>query len=226
MNSISVDIENILHFDDINLNKVTLLTGMNGTGKTMVLKCVWIMNLLASTYSKSDLKNTQLFSQFVLDNSFDNQTFSGSIIAKWSTLVLALRFTDGNVEAFEAEVLGKAEYEFPIFMSKEMRLFSDITSYLKIKEELKVDINTEEGLIKITKFYKIYDVFLVERLLNRLPYKLTSQETGSLKEDLKKEIKSLSLQGTQIMYTDEKGTFSTLTLSAGEQSLLNLKTTK
>ena len=81
MNSISVDIENILHFDDINLNKVTLLTGMNGTGKTMVLKCVWIMNLLASTYSKSDLKNTQLFSQFVLDNSFDNQTFSGSIIS-------------------------------------------------------------------------------------------------------------------------------------------------
>jgi hypothetical protein len=78
----------------IDINKLALFTGKNGTGKTLVLIQIWIVNYIAEVYLLTHslgigIAGIEAQLQYIFDKSFDKNDFTGKIIG---------RFPEGELE--------------------------------------------------------------------------------------------------------------------------------
>lgn len=236
--TLSIDLEQPkMKIEKIEFNKLSLLTGANDTRKTFILVLNWVSSLIAAIYISVKNKNMLVpLAQFVLNKSFDDQNFTGSFTSEFEGMKLTCKLEDGKVTDVDIvcdEELDKAPA--PIFMSKQTRTYSDIVKYLKTKDllGLKGVINPMMGdnLDKLSELYKLYDILFIEHMISKMisaPLILNQSVRDALKGmGFEKGVKSLHFDQDKIdiLYTDDEDvTQSTTTLSAGEQSLLNIVT--
>ncbi len=229
----------------IDINKLSLFTGMNGTGKTLILRQIWILNYIVNTYvyteGKISLEQITKALQFLFDNSFDNNDFTGRIKGEFAHLEIEFVIDNGTVSNLSFMCIGcdikdLEPMGLPNYMSSDMRLFSDIIKYLKFKKLLKLDKPftefTDEELKSLCEVYKIFDVISTEKLLSTL-----ENSTFTTSEQVKKTLFELTKKDITFIFYDKKNSdiivtekfpdgtskdYSILKLGAGEQALINM----
>lgn len=234
-----VNLKGVMENMDVDVNKMTLYCGKNGTGKTMIMIFQWIMATMANMWvgsAKSDMDYTK-FAQELMDGSFEKNDFNGEVSCEFDNLDISWKLTDGKVSDFNVNIgdpsVGIEPGRLPIFMSKNTRLFDDVHKYMKLKRSFNMKgtgLNDEECK-KLLEFYRIYDIFFMEMMLHNLRDPNWSISPGAIKsfsDVLEKDIIKVSLDDTECnikVHEMRNGTeeiYSAGLLSAGEQSWVNM----
>lgn len=174
-----------MKFDtDLQYNRLTLMTGMNNTGKTFLNKLLWAsatffnMKIVEKvTGIKDTEKSDEEVFQFILDNTFAGNNINGSIEYRARDEVLGVAYYSIRFE-MENGKLTWLKFDFPedaqpmgaiTYLSKDVRDFTNIERYLKTKKMLGVtELTNWDDIEKVCGMYKLYDVFAIEQLLIKL----------------------------------------------------------
>ena len=224
------------------MRNLSLLTGMNGVGKTLVLIQTWIISYITTSYlvTKVPMKDITKALQMLFDYSFDNNDFTGTARGEFEHIHVSFDIDQGKVDnltftCVDCDVKDIQPGSMPIYMSANTRLFTAINQYSKFKKLLNlnkpIEQISESEFKTLCEQYKIYDVLFMEKQLKTLsdPYfKIKSPLKETLKDAFKKDI-------THIFYDEKKGeiqvtemkngspeTYPVTRLSNGEQAMLNM----
>lgn len=225
---------------DLNtVGNLTLLLGQNGSGKTFILKCNWLIGTQL-TYTIISKANGLPFkeienAQFLMDNTFDDQYFDGSMKNVYSdgsecTIVLEKGRVVDVISKYDPNIKLAVP---PMFLSSETRLINDIVKYMKMKDLLGFagqPIN-ESNIEKLLKYNKIYDIYFMEKLFYNIKNNTTPDFLKKLTETINEyddsfgEIKGISIKydDIDILYIDSKDSVKSLTtLGSGHQALFTI----
>lgn len=227
--TIKIDSPIPLTIDNMEFNKLVLLTGLNGTGKTLIMKLNWT---LATVFGVHILKGTlppaiggsmnlEELTQYTFDHSFDDQNFNGMIAAEYDHGNISIGIDHGKVLSVNTSMDPQVEYSTPvIYMSTNMRTFEQIKQYLKIRKV----VESEERMVD---FYKLYDIAYIKFLQSKIDKSYTLSESS--KEELKKfdlekyDIQQVYINDDSVFWINSKDEHTDLsTLSKGEQSMINM----
>lgn len=221
-----------MNFEDVGFNRIMILTGQNGSGKSMLLKTQYAMNSLANIIILTAGKGGDFIglAQYFFDGTFEDLDFTGDIIVNYNNMN-SLSVTLSNGKVTECIPIIDANIDEPtpvIFMSKSMRTFDEIKMYLKIRKT-SVDDSEPHTLENMRNFYKLYDISYVEGLIGLVGAGLKVTEgfnkTMETFELTKLDIASFhySKADSEFYYKNSKNEKKSLNaLSAGEQSLINM----
>lgn len=207
---------------DMDYRSLTLMVGMNGSGKSLIMKYNWALSTIASMMVNTAPLSPPLkmVAQDILNGTLEDQNIDGE---------LGIVFERGTINVtLEKGVVTKADFKYedhvksaavPIFMSKVTRTFSQIQQYLKLEKEV--------GQEKMLKMYRLYDILYIEKLKHHLTkgFKITENLRKALDgfDMAKHDIQELILENETIYYLNKKGEKKSMsTLSDGEQSLVNM----
>lgn len=224
-------------------NMLNLLTGLNGSGKSLILKLTWALSYLMEsiiTAKENSLSydETQLI-QEIFDKSFTDQDFNGTIKQTFTEgAFVSIEFMKGKVQNVDISIpQGTLPGGVPIFMSTGTRTYEQIKQYLVFRKQAGImgpaNARNAQELTKMTEMYPLYDVVFIERMIERLfvyPYEVPENLVNMLKDDYrlgKFEVREIGIDLTKpdIYYLTEEGDRKSLTtLSKGEQSLVNMFT--
>ena len=240
--SIELDITKPLQMktQEMTLNQMMILVGTNGSGKTFILKMIWVLatQLMHYVYSRSSktLFDAKLNMQFLLDNTFTDNDITGTIsiyYEKYASLA-TIECEEGKVVSYKCHVDEDVEAgSQPVFMSKETRLQSDIIQYMKVKKMMGLApgmVTNETDFKKLLEMYRIYDIIFIEQMLHGIEHKMNSALLKVFSEAMEKFDDKFIITGLRvdyskpdILYTDDKGVeLSTGRLGAGHQSLMTM----
>ncbi len=225
------------------LRSLTLMAGMNNTGKSLFNKLNLCINfffnikLKQQSYNVKEEMPDKEIMKFILDNSFTDQNFSGSISMNYRDTLLKVKLygvelivKDGEVIELNYELSQKTEPMGQVtYLSTDVRNFANIQKYVKIKKMMNVgDIETFDDVAKLCEFYKIYDVFAIEFLLakmdgvNEMLQKMKAMKASNdLIDEFDIEHLDYNKEKAELNYTDSKGEVRNITsLGQGAQSIL------
>lgn len=226
LGKLRIDIDQPMEMNfDTEFNKIVLLVGMNGSGKSMMLKLHWalgtIMAYVLGAKKAGVTVDTKAVTQYIMDGTFSDQNFNGLIVAYFEKGTLEIRIENGKVTQAGYELsAGVEEAATPVFMSGTLRKFSEIDQYLKTEK-----IVTRE---KMPEMYRLYDIVFVERLKSMLAGGYKAPET--FKKSMlsfdgmdRYDFDTFSIENETVYFADKEGKKRALSsLSAGEQSLVNM----
>ena len=227
---------------DMTFKKLTILTGLNNSGKSLIQKLLWAthtffnMKLVEKiTGIKDNDKTDNEIFKFILDNTFSEQNFTGEFEWHQRDDLLKVSFysikytilngiiTDLNMSwPDDAQPGGKATY-----LSKDARDFNNIERYLKTKKMLNItDITSWSNLEALSEWYKLYDIFAIETSL--VKFEKTNnllQLLGNTKDSLLGDLDLVNIKVDQpagkLYYINSKNEEKSLSsLGAGEQSII------
>jgi predicted ATP-binding protein involved in virulence len=183
LNTITIELNQPfkLNIPEMQHRELMVLIGKNGTGKTFVLKLVWVVTM--QLYMKLIAKkigvpyNDKENLQFLMDHSFTDNNMDGKLKFMYGVGdIINITMENGKV-ADVTYLLDEnlTEGTMPIFMSKETRLFSDIVRYLKFRKTLGIDpgVLNEADTLKLLELYRIYDIMYMEQLLQNIEQNTT-----------------------------------------------------
>lgn len=229
---------------EIEMNKISMWTGHNGVGKSVILKFNWALATILNNCIINDKYKvaTDLgkMIQFTLDNTFSDQDCTGEISGNFECgSFISIKLEKGKLVDFETTYEADiSPCNQPIFMSKDTRTFTEVIRYLKFKKAIGINCGissfSEDQLFKICDMYKLYDILFMEMLFMKIDSKVLNHVEpmlGETKSELEKAIDSFnikrSIKDISIDYIKSDITFnengkinSMSSLSAGEQSLL------
>lgn len=226
-----------LNSENMEYKKLMVLIGPNGSGKSLILKLTWVISYIMHLdinakklgYTAFNAKTT---AQWVFDNSFDNNDFTGEIVFNFKNSSIELGSTfkiilnEGKVE--ELEILLEedvTEAGMPRFMSTNIRLFSNMKIYFKMRKA-EGNVFNDDFLGKALEYYKLYDILMMELLIARHSSLNMEEVNKHLKNyDFKEEYKEFTFDENACDFylldiNDNKRYMSTY--SNGEQSLVNM----
>ncbi len=164
----------------VEFTSLNVLTGMNGSGKTLIMKFAWFAGYVLQAYKLMlviDPENSdKLFAEMlqkVFRWTFDEpQDMIGTISIQdvnREKFDLTVAFKDGDMDYFDIDVIDPKEFSVGSiasvqFNSKEARTFTQYAKYLKIKKKFGITELTEENLDEICDIFKLYDVLWFENL--------------------------------------------------------------
>ena len=224
----------------IELKPLSVITGVNASGKSLILKLTWVANFFSTFIIADRCENGETSNeyhvetlQYMLDNSFIAQDFSGTFCfsVRDDILSYALQSLSFDIECgVVTDVLVNiaptvVEGINATFLSTYARDFSNITMYMKTKKQLGISEVDYEAIKQLGYMYMIYDITFMELLLFKLRDPLT---VGKIKGSTLNEIEGLermisvvvddSICGIYFINDDgNKQLFSTL--GKGSQSL-------
>ena len=214
-----------------------LLLGANGSGKSLVLKLTYAIGTQMQYYVTARehglLLDPKINAQFLFDNVFTEQFFDGSVRATYDDgSFMEVTLEKGQVINIDMEVPEDVtSAPAVIFMSSNTRLFSSINKYLETKEMMGITGPlTEDNLKKLLKYNRIYDITLIESLVNNIKHHTTDAFLKDLNESMFKmdenfgEIQDIAVvDETDIRYVNKDGKLvSFASLGNGHQSLLTM----
>lgn len=222
---------------DIDFNKINIYVGQNGTGKTVLLKLAWFGTYITSNKILEErglIPQNSIQEDFInhtITKVFDEVDFNGRMIFTFGDdLITTMVFEKGIcIDVTFSNLTEKSKVINILFMSKELRLFTELVRYLKLRKR----INGINKIISPTAFeeilddYKIYDALAVEHLLQNLPLEFSEMISKVLVEnyDFKKNPTRLEVNletcSFLLEYSDNT-TENVLKLGAGHQSILNM----
>ena len=222
---------------DIGFNKINTYVGKNGTGKTVLLKLAWFGTYITSNKileERGFLPQNSIQEDFVnhtISKVFDEVDFNGKMVFTFeNNLTTTLIFEKGIcIDITFSNLTKENKVTNILFMSKELRLFTELVRYLKLRKR----VNGTERIMSPAAFeeilndYKIYDALAVEHLLQNLPLEFSEMISKVLVEnyDFKKNPTRLEVNletcSFLLEYSDNT-TENVLKLGAGHQSILNM----
>lgn len=223
-----------MNFVDIEYNALTLLVGANNVGKSFFLKTTWVMSFIATMVSAAKTlthDQTIEMAQFAFDKSYENQTFTGNIGVKFNNgATLEVQLVIGMIKQFIVIGFDDAmKFPMPKYLSSKMRLFDNISMYLKIRKDKFGMVSTGpiDALVEgMLEYYPLYDIIYIEGLINNSPIMASHEINNSFKSfDFDKDIKSLTadLDTCDFYVTFEDDTIKYMkTHSAGQQAIVNM----
>jgi len=230
-------------FVDMDFNKINLLTGTNGSGKSFILRQNFILNFIGLTYHGSLILgqpiNLTEFANFVVSKTFTEPDFTGVVNAHFDNDgFVEYHMENGVVTSCFVNNVTKETKHFPSvrFLSAEMRTFDDISGYLRMRKRIvgPSKILTDDQFRELCDEFKIYDVLYLERMINGSPINMEQMEfecfniqpIKTIAVDLEKCDWYTEVEG-DIMNSPGPGEPETTrkwlrTYSKGEQSLINM----
>jgi energy-coupling factor transporter ATP-binding protein EcfA2 len=223
---------------EMDINNIMILVGQNGSGKTFILKMNWLIlsqiSFMIAARENNVPFNEELNLQFLVDNTYTKHGLEGKVTAYFKNgNNYSFSITGGKVQTISNDIKTSVKQcAQPVFMSKDTRTFEDICKYMQFKNMLEIPKGfpqTEEGLSKLLKMYRIYDIFFMEKLLTGID-NITEAQMNLFTDSIKhyligkvfKDFQVLHSSG-DITYCDESGKDKSLTsLSSGEQSIINM----
>ena len=224
---------------DIDFNKINIYVGQNGTGKTVLLKLAWFGTYITSNKileERGFLPQNCIQEDFVnhtISKVFDEVDFNGKMVFTFeNNLTTTLIFEKGIcIDITYSNLTKENKVTNILFMSKELRLFTELVRYLKLRKR----VNGTERIMSPTAFeeiledYKIYDALVAEKLINDLPLDFPEEFGKMLVDnyDFKSTPTRLSvdLEACSFLLEYSDNTVeNVLRLGAGHQSILNMFT--
>ena len=222
---------------DIDFNKINIYVGQNGTGKTVLLKLAWLGTYITSNKileERGFLPQNSIQEDFVnhtISKVFDEVDFNGKMVFTFeNNLTTTLIFEKGIcIDITFSNLTKENKVTNILFMSKELRLFTELVRYLKLRKRVNGTerIMSPDAFEEILNDYKIYDALAVEHLLQNLPLEFSEEVSKVLVEnyDFKKNPTRLEVDletcSFLLEYSDNT-TENVLKLGAGHQSILNM----
>lgn len=222
---------------DIDFNKINTYVGKNGTGKTVLLKLSWFGTYITSNKileERGFLPQNCIQEDFVnhtISKVFDEIDFNGKMVFTFeNNLTTTLIFEKGIcIDITFSNLTKENKVTNILFMSKELRLFTELVRYLKLRKRVNGTerIMSPDAFEEILNDYKIYDALAVEHLLQNLPLEFSEEVSKVLVEnyDFKKNPTRLEVNletcSFLLEYSDNT-TENVLKLGAGHQSILNM----
>ena len=222
---------------DIDFNKINIYVGQNGTGKTVLLKLAWFGTYITSNKileERGFLPQNSIQEDFVnhtISKVFDEVDFNGKMVFNFeNNLTTTVIFEKGIcIDITFSNLTKENKVTNILFMSKELRLFTELVRYLKLRKR----VNGTERIMSPAAFeeilndYKIYDALAVEHLLQNLPLEFSEMISKVLVEnyDFKKNPTRLevNLETCSFLLEYSDNTIeNVLKLGAGHQSILNM----
>lgn len=220
--------------------RLTILVGANGTGKTLLMINSWCLAMAANTAILKRVKRSSKplmeVVQQIYDRSFADQNFDGTVSALFeSGFKISVAFAQGKVQG--VSLGGVQENIAPlnaIYMSSNMRTFDAIGSYLKVRKHVLSDLLRgstmqeayESFLDTMNRDYKLYDVMYTECLIQRVPAEVTKvMQTLSdmMGEKLPYKQFNVDLERGDFFLTDVEGGVKYLTtFGKGHQAAFNM----
>lgn len=170
------------------LNKLTLMTGTNGSGKSFFLINFYVFTeiatMIVSGMSGDILKGS---SQFILENCFTDIDTTGELTAVFED-GQTIKMTADNGQITSIVHTGFEDVKEIVrirYMSSGLRTFDEMRHYLSQRKMAKQIIDgetTEEIIASMLKTYRLYDVSYMEGVLAGMPLK--SPVTDKLNEFL------------------------------------------
>ena len=222
---------------DIDFNKINIYVGQNGTGKTVLLKLAWFGTYITSNKileERGFLPQNSIQEDFVnhtISKVFEEVDFNGKMVFTFeNNLTTTLIFEKGIcIDITFSNLTKENKVTNILFMSKELRLFTELVRYLKLRKR----VNGTERIMSPAAFeeilndYKIYDALVVEQLLQNLPLEFSEEVSKTLvdvynfKDSPTKLEVDLETCSFLLEYSDNT-TENVLKLGAGHQSILNM----
>lgn len=222
---------------DIDFNKINIHVGPNGTGKTVLLKLAWFGTYITSNKileEKGFLPQNSIQKDFVnhtISKVFEEVDFNGKMVFTFeNNLTTTLIFEKGIcIDITFSNLTKENKVTNILFMSKELRLFTELVRYLKLRKR----VNGTQRIVSPTAFeeilneYKIYDALLVEQLIQNLPLEFSEEVSKTLadaynfKDSPTKLEVDLETCSFLLEYSDNT-IENVLRLGAGHQSILNM----
>lgn len=222
---------------DIDFNKLNIYVGQNGTGKTVLLKLAWFGTYITSNKileERGFLPQNSIQEDFVnhtISKVFEEVDFNGKMVFNFeNNLTTTVIFEKGIcIDITFSNLTKENKVTNILFMSKELRLFTELVRYLKLRKR----VNGTERIMSPAAFeeilndYKIYDALTVEHLLQNLPLEFSEMISKVLVEnyDFKKNPTRLevNLETCSFLLEYSDNTIeNVLKLSTGHQSILNM----
>ena len=222
---------------DIDFNKINIYIGQNGTGKTVLLKLAWFGTYITSNKileERGFLPQNSIQEDFVnhtISKVFEEVDFNGKMVFNFeNNLTTTVIFEKGIcIDITFSNLTKENKVTNILFMSKELRLFTELVRYLKLRKR----VNGTERIMSPAAFeeilndYKIYDALAVEHLLQNLPLEFSEMISKVLVEnyDFKKNPTRLevNLETCSFLLEYSDNTIeNVLKLGAGHQSILNM----
>jgi hypothetical protein len=153
--------------------------------------------------------------QYVWDNTFEDNDFSGLVGAIHPGGKISLGFKNGKLESMNLDVAESiVESPAPLFLSAAMRTFDEVEKFFNLQDKI--------GIESMPEYYRLYDYVYAHKLKDQFENGITVDE--AMKESLEKLEVSFSYKNDRFIFTNSKGEERSLSsLSKGEQSLLNMK---
>ena len=217
-----------MHLQDIQFSALTLMTSINSTGKSFIMKCGWALSYTSVSVNilKRDniVYNPMLIAQDIFDNTFTDHNITGTISGNYSPdISISITFEEGKVTALNHSELPENHIAFPVkYMSSDMHTFDSISKYLGMRNMIPKDKDT---VMEMLKCYKLYDVVAVERLILSCPILLVDRREYLRKMGIVYEINSIDVdleRGDFYMLCDTDRKTYLSTLGKGEQSIINM----
>ena len=164
---------------EIESRSLSVLVGVNGSGKSVVLKIRWLLGttlasyvaILASGLDNPDAQMYHLIDELIEGTFSDIETIHGGISIENDICDFNISLASGKVQYFEVNIKNRAAFvkeasRGASFCSKNTRTFDQYQKYLKLKNKLGVD--SPEKIKDMYDFYKLYDIQRFEQLANTL----------------------------------------------------------
>lgn len=220
-----------MEFSSIEFNKLNILTGVNGVGKSFVMTVVYALGYILNAKIVAN-KHKMSFDaigmgQFVIDGCFD-ASITGTLGINYENSVsVDVAVEDGKV--LSVNINGDEDVAEPttvVYMSSAFRTFGVMCGYLSSRkacgsEDLSVIVQ------EMIKAYKLYDVSYMERLISLMPLKLNEKSKEVLRNfQMKDEIEEITVDLEKCeFYARLKGGSEHVIhrwYGSGHQALLNM----
>lgn len=220
INQITLNTTHPVKYEDmsVELNKLSLMTGANGVGKTFILINCYCISLIACAEGNPHIIE---MAQYIYDKSFTNQDIDGDVTLTVDGKNATVTLERGKVKSVEVDKEISAQ---PIiYMSAAMRLFSAISTYLCMR---KMMVGDEKQIIEgMLNTYRLYDVMYIEGLIKKCPIDITPDQDLALERmditDMVAQI-GIDLEKCDFYAVTRDGIKWLSTYSNGEQSIINM----
>ena len=228
---------------NLEFQRLNLIVGMNGAGKSLMNKLVWASATFLSSkiaekvYNIKDTKDDVDAFQFIMDNTFDEQDFNGTFefhlrdeLLNVSFYCIKFEMVDGKVEdlrwSFPDDVIASGAVTY---LSTFVRDFSNIERYLKTKNMMQVDtIHNWDDIEKLCGMFKIYDILALESIIPKFENAsalLKSIKDKGVTAELMDNFDLVDLEvdrkkGEIYYYNVKNDKIRVSTLGAGDQSII------
>lgn len=210
---------------EIEFERLGVFVGPNGVGKTLILKIAYALGAIGGTAQMLPIEvPTMESAQFVFDNTFTDQNFDGTLEAIYTEGSIKVELKDGKVT--NVHTRDQKSIVPIVFMSSEMRTFSQMTLYLRMRKQAEKE-GDMAGFIKVMmEAYRLYDFTYMESLIRRCPIHIPEHLSDTLKAyDFQDDITSIEvdLEKCEFLVVLKDGSKKNIAnYGNGHQAILNM----